>query len=161
MCSYKFLRGCLVAISFLNLVFFFLLTLTVIIIASVDDFSGSVMLNAPYIAFGILVLVPYLIGMVSGFCGAIKEDKYCMITNTVLITIATFFLMILLISSAAIVGTVEDQLQKHCENKATSIDFDFLDVYDQNIINMGNENHFCEPDCACRLPTTPIFTHEY
>ncbi len=143
----------------LNLVFFFLGTMVVIILGLGGDFSASVMLNVPYIAICPIILLTYLMGMAQGFCGAIQEDKCCMIANTVLTTITAFFLVVLLLVSAAILGTVKDELQKHCEKKPTSFEFIYLDSYDQNILKKGSAKHFCGPDCLCHLPTTPIFTH--
>lgn len=94
------------------------------------------------------------IGIVQGFCGSIKEDKYCMIVNLVSVSLAGFFLFILTMASAGVLGNIRDNLQTYCNGGTPGFSTRGLDFYDGSIVKLGESGRFCHvTDCTCTLFT--------
>ena len=111
----------------------------------------------------VLVLVSVSIGVAQGFCGSIKEDKYCMIVHLVATTCACFFLFILVITAGGLAGSIRDGLQDYCDNKSTSFSTRGFDYYDKAITALGENDIFCNSnsECECTLPSIGTVEHRY
>lgn len=82
-------------------------------------------------------MVAVSIGVVQGFCGSIKEDKYCMLVHLVTTSVAGFLLLIIVITSAGFLGSVKDDLQNYCDGKDVPFTTRGLDFYENTILNLS------------------------